>query len=93
MALRLALGAARLQVVRQVLFKGLRVSVFGGVSGVLLAAAFARVLRGMLFGVSASDPATLAGAFGIVLAVATIASSLPAVRASRFDPMRILRDE
>jgi ABC-type lipoprotein release transport system permease subunit len=47
----------------------------------------------MLYGVSASDAITLTGAPLLVLAVAMIASLLPAIRAARFDPMQVLRDE
>jgi predicted permease len=93
MALRLALGAIRRQVVREVLLKGLRVSLLGCAAGLPVAALSARLLMGMLYGVSASDPATLAGTAGIVLAVSALASLLPAVRASRLDPMRVLRED
>jgi putative ABC transport system permease protein len=54
---------------------------------------FARLLAGMLYGVSPSDTATLAGVVGIVLAVSALASLLPAIRAARLDPMQMLRDE
>jgi putative ABC transport system permease protein len=91
--LRLALGALRSQIVRQFLAQGLRVSLLGCAAGLALAAAFARFLSGMLYGVSASDTATLAGVVGIVLAVSTLASLLPALRAARLDPMEVLRDE
>jgi putative ABC transport system permease protein len=51
------------------------------------------VLSGMLFGVSAWDPATLTGVIALMLAVAALASLLPAFRASRVEPMQVLRDE
>lgn len=92
-ALRLALGAAPARVVRQVVTRGLLVAVLGSAAGLLLAAALGRVLSGMLYGLSSSDPTTLGEAVGIVLAMSTAASIVPAVRASRLDPMRILRDE
>jgi ABC-type lipoprotein release transport system permease subunit len=47
----------------------------------------------MLFGVSARDPVTLSGVIAIMLTVAAAASLLPAVRASRVEPMEVLRDE
>jgi ABC-type antimicrobial peptide transport system permease subunit len=91
--LRLALGAPRPQIVGQFLAQGLRVSLLGCTAGLGLAAVFARLLAGMLYGVSPSDPATLASVVGIVLAVSALASLLPAIRAARVDPMEVLRDE
>lgn len=65
----------------------------GCTAGLGLTAVFARLLAGMLYGVSPSDTATLAGVVGIVLAVSALASLLPAIRAARLDPMQMLRDE
>ena len=92
-ALRLALGAMRTQVVRQFLGLGVTISVLGCVAGLLLAAVFGRLLSGMLYGVTATDAATVAGVVVIVLAVSVIASLIPAVRAARADPMQALREE
>jgi putative ABC transport system permease protein len=91
--LRLALGAMRSRIVRQFVGQGLLVSVIGCAAGLGLALAFTRALAGMLFAVSASDPATLSGVIAIMLAVAALASLLPAVRAARVEPMEVLRDE
>jgi putative ABC transport system permease protein len=91
--LRLALGAMRSRIVRQFVGQGLWISVLGCLAGLVLTIAFTRVLEGMLFGVSASDPATLSGVIAIMLTVASLASLLPAVRASRVEPMQVLRDE
>jgi ABC-type antimicrobial peptide transport system permease subunit len=71
----------------------LRVSLVGLVAGLALAAAGGRMLSGMLFGVSATDPATLGAVVVIVPAVAVIASLLPAIRAARVEPMRALRED
>jgi putative ABC transport system permease protein len=92
-ALRLALGAMRAQVVRQFLGLGVRVAVFGCVAGLLLAAGFARLLSGMLFGVSANDAVTVGTVLTIVLAVTVMASLIPAIRAARVEPMQALREE
>jgi len=91
--LRLALGAVRAQIVRQFLAQGLRVSILGAAAGLLLALAAGRLLAGMLYGISPSDAATLAAVVAIILAVSVAASLLPALRASRLEPMRVLRDE
>jgi putative ABC transport system permease protein len=91
--LRLALGAIRAHVVRHFLAQGLGIAAVASLGGLALAAAFARLLTGMLYGVSPTDPATLAAAVGMVLTVAAIASLLPALRAARLDPMEVLRDQ
>jgi hypothetical protein len=91
--LRLALGAMRTQIVRQFLSQGVLVSLMGCIAGIALAAAFTRLLAGMLFGVSAWDAPTLASVVILVLAVSVIASLLPAIRAARLEPMQVLRDE
>ncbi len=91
--LRLALGALRGQIVKQFLLQGLGVSALGCIAGWGLAIASTRALSGMLYGVSASDAATLAGVVLIVLSVAGVASLVPAIRAARVDPMQVLREE
>lgn len=91
--LRLALGALRGQIARQFLAQGLRVSLLGCAAGLALAAASARLLAGMLYGVSPSDVTTLAGVVAIVIAVSVLASLLPAIRAARLEPMQVLREE
>jgi len=92
-ALRMALGALRMQVAGQFLHHGLRVSVLGCIAGLALAAALARVLSGMLYGVSATDVTTWGGVVAIVLSISVIASLLPAIRAARTDPMKALRED
>jgi ABC-type antimicrobial peptide transport system permease subunit len=91
--LRLALGALRGQIVRQFLWQGLAVCMLGCVAGFALAAASTRVLVGLLYGVSPSDVPTLSAVIFLVLIVAAAASFVPAVRASRVEPMQVLRDE
>ena len=91
--LRLALGAMRGQIVGRFVLQGLAVTALGCAAGLLLAAASARVLSGMLYGVSATDAPTLSGVVGIVLVVAAAASLVPAIRAAWVEPMRVLREQ
>jgi putative ABC transport system permease protein len=91
--LRLALGAVRGQIRRQFLVQGLGVSALGCIAGLVLVMACAKLLTGVLYGVTPSDPATLAGVVGIMLVVAGVASLVPASVAARLEPMQVLRDE
>jgi ABC-type antimicrobial peptide transport system permease subunit len=91
--LRLALGAPRGQIVKRFLRQGLLVSALGCIAGLALAAAFNQVLAGMLYGVSPSDGTTLTAVTLAVLLFTGSASLLPALRASRVNPMQVLRDE
>ena len=91
--LRLALGALRGQIVAKFLALGLGVTLAGCAAGWALAAASSRLLAGMLYGVSGTDVATLSGVTALVLAVAAGACLAPSVRASRLDPMEVLREE
>jgi putative ABC transport system permease protein len=91
--LRLALGALRGQIVKQFLWQGLAVCVLGCVAGFALAVASSRVLAGLLYGVSPTDVPTLGGVILLVLGVAAVASLVPSVRASRVEPMQVLREE
>jgi putative ABC transport system permease protein len=91
--LRLALGALRGQIVQQFLWQGLAVCLLGCTAGFALAAASSRVLAGLLYGVSPTDVPTLSGVILLVLVVAAAASLIPAMRASRVEPMQVLRDE
>jgi ABC-type antimicrobial peptide transport system permease subunit len=91
--LRLALGALRGQIIRQFLWQGLAVCIVGCVAGWALATASGRLLAGLLYGVSPTDIPTLASVVLLVLAVAAIASLIPATRAARVEPMQVLRNE
>jgi len=91
--LRLALGAMPVQIVRQFLGQGMRVSLLGYVAGLGLAGALTKVLAGMLFGVSPWDAITMTGVIALVIAVSIAASLLPATRAARVEPMQVLREE
>ncbi len=91
--LRLALGALRTGILRQFLGQGLRVVGFSCVCGLALSAIVGRVLARLLYGVSPSDPFTLATVVTIVLAVAVLAALIPAARAARTEPVIALRQE
>ena len=91
--LRLALGAVRADIIRHFLLQALRVVGAACAAGLALSLAFARVLSGMLYGVSPSDPLILSGVIGFVLIVATIAALVPATRAAFVAPMRALRED
>jgi len=65
----------------------------GCAAGLGLAGAFTKVLAGMLFGVSPWDAVTMAGVISLVIVVSIAASLLPAIRAARVEPMRVLRQE
>jgi putative ABC transport system permease protein len=91
--LRLALGARRVQIVRRFLGQGLAISLVACAAGLGLSAAVNRVLAGMLYGVSASDPTTLSAVAVIVLSAAALASLIPSVRGALVEPIRVLRDE
>ncbi|HJZ71981.1 MAG TPA: ABC transporter permease [Vicinamibacterales bacterium] len=88
---RMAIGARPGDVVRMVVEEGGRLGLAGVVVGSLLAAAAARLIRGLLFDVSAGDPATFIAAPFVLLFVALLASYLPARRATRIDPNEVLR--
>ena len=92
LGVRLALGAARMGVVRQLLSEGLRVVAAACVGGLVLTIAFAQLLAGMLYGVSATDPFTLASVIAVVFVVATLAAAIPAARAARLHPAEVLRE-
>ncbi len=91
--LRVALGAREGHIVAQFVVKALRVVAAACVVGLALSFVSTRLLSGMLFGVSPSDPLTFAGVVGLVAVVALLAALVPAVRASRVDPMQVLREE
>jgi len=76
-----------------VLRSGLRLVVIGLAVGLVASFALSRVLGSLLYGVTAHDPLAFVGNAALLLAVATIACLLPALRATRVDPMVALRSE
>jgi putative ABC transport system permease protein len=91
--LRLALGAGRAVIVRQVLGQGLAVAAIAAGCGLTAALGAARVLSSMLYGVSPADPLTLTSVVALVLGVAAVAALIPAVRAAWIEPSRALKQE
>jgi putative ABC transport system permease protein len=90
---RMAIGARPADVVRMVLGEGGRLAIAGVAVGSAVAIAGARLIRGLLFEVSATDPLTFAAVAIGLLGVALLASYIPARRATRVDPMVALRGE
>jgi predicted permease len=105
-AVRTALGASRWRLVRQLLTESVVLGLAGGAGGVAIALASLQVVRTMnpgniprledltmLFGVGAHDAATFGGVTAFLLATALLASCIPARRATRVDPLTVLREE
>jgi ABC-type antimicrobial peptide transport system permease subunit len=91
--IRVALGAHPAQVLRLVLRQALLLSGAGVGAGLVGALLLGRSLSGLLFQLSPRDPATLAGVAALLVAVALVASYLPARQATRVDPLVALRSE
>jgi putative ABC transport system permease protein len=91
--IRMALGAKRADVLRLVVRQGMTMTLVGLALGLLGAFGLSRVLRGLLFGVSPTDPLTFGGVSLVLLAVALFACLIPARRATRVDPIVALRTE
>lgn len=89
--LRLALGAGRGDVLRWVMRQAATFVLAGLAAGLTAAALVARSLSGMLFSVSTADPGVYAAAAACALLIATAATAIPAIRATRVDPMTALR--
>ena len=89
--IRMAIGAQPREVLGLVLASGLRLVAVGVAIGLAGAFALTRVLRTLLFGVTAHDPLTFAGNAALLVAVATVACILPALRATRVNPIIALR--
>ncbi|MGE5244394.1 MAG: ABC transporter permease, partial [Betaproteobacteria bacterium] len=90
---RMALGASPRGVILDIVAQGLRLAAGGIAIGLVLAAATTRLLKSLLYGTSATDFSTFAAVSGLLVAIAAIASLVPALRASRVDPIVALRDE
>jgi putative ABC transport system permease protein len=89
--IRTALGARTGDVLRLVIVEGMSPTLIGIAIGVVAALATSRLMKRLVFGVSASDPLTLAAVAATLAVVALSASLLPAYRAARLDPLQVLR--
>jgi ABC-type antimicrobial peptide transport system permease subunit len=90
--LRMALGATQASLLRLILKQGMSLVVTGVLIGFAAALLVGRLVSRMLYGVSAGDPISVAGAAVVLLAVALLACYLPARSASRVDPLVALRE-
>ena len=93
LGIRLALGAPRRDVIRQVIAGALTVSSIGMLSGIVAALAATRLLSSLLFGITARDPLTISLAASLLMITTLLASYLPARRAASLDPVAVLRAE
>ena len=91
--IRMALGAQISDVLRMVVFEGMKPTLIGVAIGLAGALALGRVLSSVIYGVSARDIATFGTVSIIMTAIGLLASTLPTYRASRVDPMKTLREE
>ncbi len=93
LGIRMALGARKADVLRLVIAQGMKPAVIGALIGLPASFALSRMMRGFLFGVSPADPITYAVAATLLGAFAWLACYLPALRATRVDPVVALRQE
>ena len=89
--IRMALGARRLEVARLVMLQGMRLTLAGLVIGFIVSLATGRLMGGLLYGVSATDPATYLAVASALVFVSLIACAVPMLRALALDPARVLR--
>jgi putative ABC transport system permease protein len=89
--IRMALGARRADVLKMTVNQGLKLVSIGMMLGLAAASLLTRVLASLLFGISATDPVTFLGISLVLLVVAILASYLPALRATKVDPIIALR--
>jgi putative ABC transport system permease protein len=90
---RMALGAQRGDILSLIVRRGLLLALMGIGIGLAAAALMTRFMAGMLYGVQPFDPLTFAAVAALLLVVSAAASSVPAYRAARLDPMQTLRDQ
>ena len=91
--IRMALGATWRSVMAMVMSRGMALTATGLVMGALIAWSVTRAMSALLYGVEAGDPLTFVSVVALLGVVALAACAIPAVRASRVDPMLVLRDQ
>jgi ABC-type antimicrobial peptide transport system permease subunit len=91
--IRVAIGADRARVLRMVLTNGLTLALTGLGLGLVVSLPVARLMRGLLHGVTPADPLTFVAVALALAAVALTASMVPALRATRVDPVIALKSE
>ena len=91
--IRMALGAARRTVLTDVMGQGLMLAGLGVAAGIGGALALTRLMESLLFGVRPADPLTLTGVVAVIGVIAILACLVPAHRATRVEPVVVLRDE
>ena len=89
--IRIALGATRSRVLVMALSEGVTIGVLGLLVGIGIALAVVRLLQASLYGISATDPLSFVAAAVVLIAVALVASYVPATRANDVDPLIALR--
>ncbi len=92
-AIRIALGAQRADILRIALWEGSRIVIVGMAVGIAGAAILTRFFRAMLFNVAPADPPTFVATVAILAGAALFACYIPAQRATRIDPLRALRED
>jgi predicted permease len=93
LGIRIALGAQPGNIVGLVVRQGMELTVVGVVVGLLGAVALTRVMASLLFGVTATDTLTFGAVAAVLVAAAFVATAIPALRATRVDPMTVLRED
>jgi putative ABC transport system permease protein len=93
LAIRMALGADRLSVLRQILREGLAVTLIGVAIGLLAALSLSRIMADYVYGIKATDPLTYAAATLVLIVASLAACFIPARRAASVNPMQALRNE
>jgi putative ABC transport system permease protein len=93
MAIRMALGSRRAEIVRLVLTSGAKLTTIGCAAGLIGALAVSKLLASMLFNVSATDPLILTGSIATMIVLSLIACAIPAQRAASANPVDALRSE
>jgi ABC-type antimicrobial peptide transport system permease subunit len=91
--IRMALGATWRSVIAMVMSRGMALTAAGLVMGALIAWSVTRAMSALLYGVEANDPVTFVAVIALLGLVSIAACAIPAIRASRVDPMLVLRDQ